>query len=177
MKLLNKYFTIICILLSAGTGTVFAQDGTVTTELVPHSKDGIFSSTATYTFNVKSTYKTPQVGKVSYIVTTEANKKVRSDSVSVKIGKEGSGSYDFSIPGLKSGFYKINFMVNVTDYDDTTRKAFGIRPEEIRSQYGKPEDFDSFWQTAKADLEKVKPDFKITEMPDSAKDGRRVFLV
>jgi cephalosporin-C deacetylase len=153
------------------------DDGAVTTDLTPHSKDGIFNSTASYTFEVKNTYKNAEAGKVSYLVTTETGKKVRADSIKVKISGGGSDRYNFDIPGLKPGFYKINFMINVSDYDDTTRKAFGIKPELVNSPYGKPADFESFWHNSMLELAKVKPDYKVTEMPDSSKDGRRVFLV
>ncbi|MDB5018013.1 MAG: hypothetical protein JWQ84_2845, partial [Mucilaginibacter sp.] len=148
----------------------------VNTALTTHSKDGIFNSTASYTFDVTSTYKNPEVGSVKYVVTTEAGQKVKADSIHVKLDG-GTSSYNFDIPGLPSGFYKVSFMVNVTDYDDTTRKAFGIRPDEIHSQYGKPADFEAFWHIAKLELDKVAPEFKVTEMPDSSRDGRRVFLV
>jgi cephalosporin-C deacetylase len=129
IRVSNKFLTIICCLASlTGVQRVFAQDGdnggTVSTVLTPHSSDGIFNSTASYTFEVNSTFKKPENGKVSYIVTTEAGKKVRTDSLRVKIESESSDSYNFDISGLKPGFYKVNFMVNVSDYDDTTRKAF-----------------------------------------------------
>lgn len=174
--------TIICCLLVLCGLQVFAQDsddtGAMTDTVITHSKDGIFSSTASYTFQVNSSFKNTQAGKVSYIVTTEAGKKVRSDSVKVKIAAQGSGSYDFDIAGLKPGFYKISFMVDVSDYNDTLRKAFGIKPELITSPYGKPADFESFWHEARLELDKVKPEYKVTEIPDTAKnDKRRVFKV
>ncbi|CAN5261495.1 hypothetical protein BH09BAC6_BH09BAC6_30690 [soil metagenome] len=191
MKILNRFLGLVfCLVTIVSMQPAFAQGGSkkpeshkddansdVSTVLTPHSKDGIFSSVASYTFEVKNSLGTEQVGKVSYIVTTEDGKKIKADSVRVRIGRGSTDSHTFEIPGLKSGFYKINFMVNVSDYDDTTRRAFGIRPDEIRSQYDKPADFDSFWQTAKDELAKVDPKFKMTEMPDSSKDGRRVFLV
>lgn len=68
-------------------------------------------------------------------------------------------------------------MINVTDYDDTTRKVFGIRPEQITSQYKKPADFDAFWQSTKDELAQVKPNYKITAMPKLDKDNRHVYLV
>ena len=68
-------------------------------------------------------------------------------------------------------------MINVSDYDDTTRKAFGIKPDELSSKYGKPADFESFWHEARQELDQIKPEFKVTEMPDSSRDGRKVFLV
>jgi cephalosporin-C deacetylase len=182
VKFTNKFLAITCFLVAlTGVKQAFAQseanDGTVNTVVTTNSKNGIFSSTASYTFEAKNSYNTIQEGRIKYIVTTESGKKMKSDSVRVKIGRNSSASYDFNIAGLKSGFYKINFMINTNDYDDTTRKAFGIRPDEIRSQYGKPADFEGFWNNAKAELGKVKPEYKVTEMPDSSKDNRRVFLV
>jgi cephalosporin-C deacetylase len=176
----KKLLTSVCLLLTMlSVQQAFAQndDGTVNTVLTPHSKDGIFASTASYTFDVSNSYKKTEAGRVSYRVLTETGKLVKQDSVHVKIGGRSTGSYNFEIAGLKPGFYKVNFMVNVNDYDDTTRKAFGIKPEQISSPYSKPADFDAFWAHSKAELAKVKPEFKCTEMPDSNKDGRRVFLV
>ena len=183
----KKVLTLLCcIFFTAGLQRVFAQRDTATTintVLTTHSKDGIFSSVASYTFEVNNAGKSRQKGKVSYLVTTEAGKKVKSDSVKVSIGSESTGTYNFDIPGMKPGFYKVSFIVNVAannnddTYDDTTRKAFGIKPDRIRSQYAKPADFDEFWEKAKKDLAAVKPEYVVTEQPDSSKDNRRVFKV
>ena len=178
----KKTFTIICCLfILLGLQPAFAQEndnpGAMTDTVITHSGDGIFSSTASYTFQVNSTFKNTEPGKVSYIVTTEAGKKLKADSVKVKIGGHGSGSYDFDIAGLKPGFYKVNFMVNVTDYDDTVRKAFGIRPEQITSQFGKPADFESFWHDARLELDKINPEYKVTDSVMSNDDNRRIFKV
>jgi cephalosporin-C deacetylase-like acetyl esterase len=153
------------------------EGGDISTVLTAHSKDAIFDSSASYTLEVKNASNTTQTGKVSYQITDQFNKKLRQDSVLVNISRQSSHSYDFTIPALKSGFYKINFMINVTDYDDTTRRVFGIRPEEIRSAHAKPADFDSFWESTKAELAKVQPEYKITEEYDLEKDKRRVFLI
>lgn len=147
----------------------------ISTVLTAHSGDGIFNSTASYTFEIKNPTDADQTGKVSYQVITPRGEKIKEETVKVTIGKNSSESYNFDIPSLKTGFYKINFTVNVTDYDDTVRRAFGIRPDEIRSAYPKPADFDQFWQNAKDELAKVKPEFKIKEYSDSTKDNRRVF--
>ena len=124
------FFCFLAVLISVQQS--FGQDksdgGSVVTVITPHSSDGIFNSSASFTFQVTNSYSTPQTGKISYIVTTEAGKKVKLDSVKVNISKESTESHDFTISGLQPGFYKINFMINVSDYDDTTRKAFGIKP-------------------------------------------------
>jgi cephalosporin-C deacetylase-like acetyl esterase len=152
-------------------------EGEVSTELKIHSGDGIFSGTASFTFSVKNDMDNEENGTVSYQLTTEKGEKLGTKSVNVKIGKNSSDSYDFSIPDLKAGFYKINFMINVSDYDDTTLRAFGIRPQEIRSTYARPADFDEFWQKAKDELAKVKPDFKVTPLPKMNTENRDVYEI
>ncbi|MDP9077483.1 MAG: acetylxylan esterase [Bacteroidota bacterium] len=190
MRNLYKLFITIISLLTLSVGAVSAQqtsasrvkaetdvEGEISTILTAQSKNAIFDNTASYRFEVKNTSNTAQTGKVSYIITDQFNKKLRKDSILVNISRASTHSYDFTIPGLKSGFYKINFMINVTDYDDTIRRVFGIRPEEIRSAHEKPADFDSFWENTKAELAKVKPEYKITEKFDLEKDKRKVFLI
>jgi hypothetical protein len=144
----GRFLVIICGLLSllifnkaeAG-GTKSPKDGEVSTEVKIHDSDGIFSGTASFTFSVKNTLDSVQSGTVSYVVTTEKGEKVTSKIVRVKIGSNSSADYDFSIPDLQTGFYKIDFMINVSDYDDTTKRAFGIRPKEIQSSSSRRADF------------------------------------
>ncbi|MES2376504.1 MAG: acetylxylan esterase [Bacteroidota bacterium] len=153
------------------------DEGEITTMLIPANKNAFFDEKAKYTFEVKNTTANDQVGKVSYTVSTETGKLLRGDSIKVKIGKKSVEKYNFEIPGNGVGFYKLNFMINVSDYDDTTKKVFGIKPEQIVSQHKKPLDFDSFWQTTKDELAKVKPNFKVTPMPKMDKDNRHVYLI
>jgi cephalosporin-C deacetylase len=177
----NKIFFILlgtAALLCMQWFTAIAQndeDG-VFTVLTPGNKNAIFESNAKYTFEVKNPTSTPQTGTVSYLI-TQQGKKLGSGKQNVKLGKKSSAKYDFDLPAMKSGFYKVDFMVNVSDYDDTTRRVFGINPEEIRSKYAKPADFEAFWQKAKDDLAKVKPNFKVTPMPKMNTANRKVFLI
>jgi cephalosporin-C deacetylase len=152
-------------------------DEEISTTLTASSKDAVFNSRASYTFNVKNGTGNPQTGTVSYIATTPGGVTVAKETRQVKLSKHSNGSYDFTVPSQKPGFYKINFMVNVSDYDDTTRRVFGIRPDEIQSQHGRPADFDSFWKDTKAELAAVKPEFKMTEKADQGTENRRVYLV
>lgn len=187
VKNILKYISaIICVLIITGITRASAQDnddsdgdnGTndVSTTLIPGSKTGVFDEKAKYTFVVNNPTDDEQTGKVSYQAFTMRGEKLNSQTIPVKIGKKSSGRYDFEIPEPKAGFYKVNFMVNVSDYDDTTRRAFGIRPDELRSKYAKPADFDEFWDNAKKELATVPPDFKVTYLPDSTRDNRKVYL-
>lgn len=190
MKITYKILFIVCCVLGTGAfakapaadkhTSSFKPDkdeDDVSTELTIHSSDGIFGGTASFTFAVKNGLETDQVGTVSYQVTTEKGDKIKSAVVNVNIPKKSSEDYDFNIPDLKAGFYKINFLINVSEYDDTTRRAFGIRPKEIRSAYNKPADFDQFWKKAKDDLAKVKPNFKVIPMPKMNTEDRDVFQI
>lgn len=149
----------------------------VSTVLVSGDKNSAFTSQASYTFEVKNPTGNEQDGTVSYQVFTETGKPLHKEVVNVHIGRRSSGSYNFDIPEQEPGYYKVNFMVNVSDYDDTTRRVFGIRPEEIRSQHPKPADFDQFWADTKAQLARIAPNFKVTPMPEMNSENRKVYLI
>jgi cephalosporin-C deacetylase len=176
------YSTLILIMLCCSNMIAYAQneqeEGEVTFEAAPTKKDAIYDlgQLVVYKVHLKNTYKTIQEGQLSCLITNMANKKVGEQTVKVRLDKNSDGEYTLRLPNQVAGFYKANIMVNLTEYDDTIRRVFGVNPEQIRSKYQKPADFDQFWQTAKADLAKVKPQFRMTEMPDSSKDNRRVFL-
>jgi cephalosporin-C deacetylase len=151
--------------------------GEVSTVITPANKNAFFDATAKYTFEVKNTTPNEQIGKVSYIVTSETCKFLGKDSIKIKIGKKNASKYNFEIPGNGAGFYKISFMINVSDYDDTIKKVFGIRPEQIVSQYKKPADFEMFWQATKDELAKVPPKFKVVAIPKMDEDNRYVYAI
>jgi cephalosporin-C deacetylase len=168
---------VIGLQLLPAKGYAQEDEGEVSTKVTPGDKDAIFDAVAKYTFEVKNTTNNEQVGKVSYIVTTEKGERLKEDSVQVKINKKSSEKYSFDIPQSKPGFYKIAFMINVSEYDDTTRKAFGIKPPLIKSEHPKPPDFDAFWQNTKDELAAIDPEFTVTPMPDLDKDNRHVYLI
>jgi cephalosporin-C deacetylase-like acetyl esterase len=192
LKKLKRLFSVILALtLVFHYGSVIAQSnsektisnnddtdaGEVSTILTPHNKDAVFRNNATYTFSVKSTYGNAEVGRVSYLLTDQFNKPLLRDSIHVSIPANSTKDFDFTIPEDKTGFYKINFMINVSDYDDTTRRVFGIRADEIHSAYKKPADFNQFWASTRTELEAVNPDFKIIEQPDREKFGEKVYII
>ncbi len=149
----------------------------ISTVLTSGNKTSVFDSQAHYTFEVINPTANPQTGTVSYQVTTEKGEPLNSKEIKVNIGKNSSEKYSFDIPETHIGFYKVNFMVNVSDYDDTVRRVFGLQPENIKSKNARPADFDQFWQTAKDELAKVSPNFKVIPMPKLNLDNREVYLI
>jgi cephalosporin-C deacetylase len=142
------------------------------------SKNAIFDDvTAKYVFEIKNPTKNKQEGKVSYTVVGQDGEKLKSDSITVNVSAKSTGKYNFDIKGSGPGFYKVNFMVNLTDYDDTLHKAFGVQPEKLTSDHKKPEDFDDFWQKAKNELSDVEPNFQCIRMPSMCTPTCNVYLV
>ncbi|MEB0263386.1 MULTISPECIES: acetylxylan esterase [unclassified Mucilaginibacter] len=181
MKRSNKIFFILCCTIAVWCLQYIPalaqndEDG-ISTVLTPGNKNAIFDSKASYTFEVKNPTDALQTGTVAYEI-TQHGKKISAGKQKANIGKKGSEKYSFDLPALKSGFYKVAFMVNVSDYDDTIRRVFGIQPAAIQSKYAKPTDFDAFWQKAKDELAKVAPQFKVTPMPKMNTDNRKVFAI
>ncbi|GAA4099632.1 acetylxylan esterase [Mucilaginibacter panaciglaebae] len=157
--------------------TALADETEISTVITPSSKNAIFDAVAKYTFEVRNPTDDDQTGKISYTLIDENGIKMRTDSVKVNVPRKSIGKYDFDIPGKGPGFYKVNFMINTSDYDDTLHKVFGVKPELIKSEYKAPADFDTFWQKAKADLAKIAPKFKTTYMPDMSTKTCKVYLV
>ncbi len=116
-------------------------------------------------------------GRISYLVTTDAGKKVAFDSLHFSLRGGSSKELLIKIPPKATGFYRINFMVNLPDYDDTIRKVFGVAPEKIHSQLHRPADFDAFWKQTRTQLEKVAPKYRVLERKDLSTEKKRVYSV
>jgi cephalosporin-C deacetylase len=67
--------------------------------------------------------------------------------------------------------------MNLTSYDDTIKRVFGVSPEKITSSLHRPGDFDEFWKGTLAELKKVPPQYKIIERKDSSTKAKKVYLV
>jgi cephalosporin-C deacetylase len=154
-----------------------ADDTEISTIITSAAKNGIFNDAAKYTFEVKNPTENDQQGKITYTVIDEDGKKFKTDSISISVQKKASAKYNFDIAGKGVGFYKVNFVINTNDYDDTLHQAFGIKPELITSTHQKPADFDAFWQKAKDDLAKVNPHYQVTLMPAMSNTVCNVYLV
>jgi len=192
MKGYKKFTGVICVLmlflaakLHAGiardtvpaTHEEAAAEGEVLVDVNATDKNAVFETNAKFVFTVNNSTATDQVGKISWILTSVTGKKLKEDAIDVKIAGKTIGKYNFEIPGDGPGFYNVDFMINVSEYDDTLHKAFGVRPEQIKSDYKRPEDFDTFWEKTKTELARVKPEFKVMFKPELSTISRNVYLV
>jgi len=149
----------------------------ITFTITPTAKDALFKGgRVVYNVDIVNGLTTTEDGKISYRVTTEKGKFLDEDSVKISLGSKGIKHLEVSMPAQQTGFYKLLMMINVADYDDTIRRAFGVNAEKIRSEHAKPSDFDAFWNDTKQELASVKPEFKLTYLPDSSKVDHKAYL-
>ncbi len=187
----NKTITLLflcCLLVSLNSRSI-AQRSVVSNKLAvqeeivikehPQDTNAIFKSNTLirYQIDLKSTFNNTQRGKLAYAITDLNGRLVTRNAVPVVLEPKGSKQVQLDMPAQRTGFYKVNFMLNTGDYDDTVRRVFGVDIYKIRSDYAKPADFDAFWSNTKAELAKVPPNFKVTEKPELEKGNDQVFLV
>lgn len=166
--------------MSAAYGQEETEDtGDLVMKAIPQNKEAVFNGNEKIRYRLKVSNNTDivQEGRLSYQVTTDEGKKVAYDSVHVKIKGRGDKDLLFNIPVKTTGFYRINFMVNMPEYDDTMRRVFGVNPEKIRSQLHKPSDFDVFWKQSMEQLASVPPDYRVLERKDLSTDRKKVYAV
>ena len=83
-------------------------------------------------------------------------------------------TFSFDVPNV--GFYISNFTFkDKKGYAIKDRKGFAIAPEDAKIAPNRPTDFDDFWNKAKAELDTILPDYKLTILPKLSTDKIDVF--
>jgi cephalosporin-C deacetylase-like acetyl esterase len=178
MKLKNLYivaltfFSGICLATSALAQEIVITDHAGDAKSIYKAND-----TVRYSIDLKSSYTTSQTGKITCAIYDFYNKLIVNNVKPITILPKATNKVQFNMPGQSAGFYKIHFMLNVTDDDDTVRRVFGVDTSNVHTDYQKPADFDQFWVNAKKELAAVPPNFKMTERPDLSSGNDQVYLV
>lgn len=76
-----------------------------------------------------------------------------------------------------SGFLRCKVSVSVDGQEYIGLATAGFEPEKIQPTVNNPEDFDSFWDKAKADLASIPLDSKMTLMPERCTEKVNVYHV
>lgn len=155
------------------------SDEEISLKIKAGTKNSIFDEATyiKYKVDIKSTYKSKQDGDFTYVVLTDDGKKLFEKTEKLHLGRKGSKTMSLKMPPNPPGFYQLSIRMNLTDYDDTVRKVFGVAPDKIVAQEHRPADFDAFWQKSKDALAKIAPDYKITEQKDRSTKDIKVYLV
>jgi cephalosporin-C deacetylase len=187
MKRISYLLVLSLILLFALSLKVAAQEhkaeteetGDVVLKAIPQNKNALFNSTEEIRYKLQIRNHTNQLqnGKIKYLITTDEGKMVSVDYINLKLKGNANKDLQVTIPRKGTGFYNINFIISLPDYDDTIKRVFGVNPEQIRSQLYIPTDFDVFWKQSQEQLLKVVPSYKVLERKDLSTKAKKVYLV
>ncbi|GAB2685014.1 hypothetical protein GCM10027037_03040 [Mucilaginibacter koreensis] len=155
------------------------EEGDVNIKIEADPKKAIFTGLDDIKFNIdlKSTYKVRQDGRLNMLVTTTFGTKVAESAMDVHLGKKGSTKLHVKLPPQNAGFYQITFRFNLSMYDDTIKRVFGVDPTEIEVSRNKPKDFDKFWADTKAGLDTIEPQYITTLDKKQSTPEKNVYLV
>jgi cephalosporin-C deacetylase len=188
MKRVNYFmlFTVITLLAASFNAHAALQQeeqtedtGDLIIKPFPQNKNAIFKEKEPIIYKLKLHNNTGDYQKaaISYEITTDEGKKVLTDSVPYTLKGYSSREVMIKTPAKATGFYHINFIINLPEYNDTVRRVFGVAPEKITSQLHKPADFDDFWKKSREQLAKVIPQYRVMERKDLSTKDKKVYAV
>jgi len=184
---MKKVGCIICFAFIIVLGSLFSvkaqeqteETGDVVLKATPYNKTALFTSSeeVRYRLQLHNNTKLQQNGHVLYQVTTDDGKKVTADSVRISLREGADKDIIVNIRKRNTGFYRINFIVKLPEYDDTVRRVFGVNPEKVTSQLHKPKDFDAFWKQSMVELAQVPANYRVMERKDLSTQYKKVYSV
>lgn len=148
-------------------------------EVTPKHKNAIFGKgeKVVYDISIKNNLSSKQEGSVGYTVLDLKNKVLDTGRFDIKLNKGESRTMSFNMRPQNSGFYNLRITINVTEYDDTLKRVFGVNPEAIHSATPRPDDFDRFWQNAVDSLAKIPMQTIVTLQPNMEREGLSCYLI
>jgi len=117
-------------------------------------------------------------GNLVVTLTTDDYKPVKADSAAIEIAGKTTYSGTFGLDNPAPGFYRYTVQFK-RDSMPAYEKKFnvGYEPEKISSPIDAKEDFKEFWDNNLKELAKVKPDYKLTLVPEYSKVDYDIYLV
>ena len=142
---------------------------------VPVTENWVFTDKPTLTIHVENPNDVKVKAEAFVRISTDMKKVVTTVELAREVPAKGSTDITVTTPEkLDPGFYKAACFVN----DRMARQfVFGINPTEIVSAPDKQDDFDKFWDDAKAQLAKYELKAELTEIPKKSSGKCKVYLV
>lgn len=127
---------------------------------------------------VKNTRNDAAKATLNLQVTTDDFKPVHRFAQSISLSKGDSTEADFSFSVPAPGFYRCTVTQEVDGKMNEIKKFnIGYEPEYIVSLPDNKTDFRKFWDESLAELAKVAPEYKLTLIPDSSTNQRKLYKV
>ena len=134
-----------------------------------------FTGKPTLVIHAENPNKVAVKAEAKVRVATDKGQEVTIFTREVEVPANGSLDIDMTVPeSLEPGFYKASCYV-------AGRSArifgFGVSPEKLVSAPDKQPDFDSFWETAKQQLEAIDMKANLIEITKKSTEKCKVYLV
>jgi cephalosporin-C deacetylase-like acetyl esterase len=143
-------------------------------------EDYIFMDPSPISISAKITNVNPWNvdGKLIVDITTDDFRPVMSDTLKIRARAGKTDSLTFVYDKAEPGFYRFTLQF-VRGDDVKLEKKFnvGFEPEKISSPIDAHADFKEFWDKSLAELAKVKPNYKMTLIPEQSNDDYEMYLV
>jgi cephalosporin-C deacetylase-like acetyl esterase len=116
-------------------------------------------------------------GYVLVELTTDDHRPLQRDSLRVSVPAGYAWMRIFTVPNPQPGFYR--YSATWVSPGETLKKrvTVGYEPEKIVSPVDSHADFRAFWDQSLNELAQVKPEYKLTFLPDSTRGDYDMYLV
>ena len=130
------------------------------------------------TINIENKNQWPVTGNLVVTLTTDDYKPLKNDSAAIEIKGKTTYLGTFGLDNPAPGFYRYTVQFK-RDLAVVYEKKFnvGYEPEKISSLIDAKEDFKKFWDNNLKELAKVKPDYKLTLVPEYSQVDYDIYLV
>ena len=158
-----------------GNGGMYAGEYTITPSTwCNKTKIELVCSAANYSFtkdspvqwsiNIKNNSRDDIAGILTIEVTTYSGLKVATQTKNVQIlAKKDLKLDNLDFGTLPPDFYHISVKLrDLNGLEAKDKSGFAVAPDSLQNPTHIPADFLNFWQQARADLDSVAPDYKLT---------------
>ena len=130
------------------------------------------------TVNIENKNRWSVSGNLVITFATDDSKPLKNDSAAIEIKGKTTYSGTFGLDNPVPGFYRYTVQFK-RDLAMVYEKHFnvGYEPEKINSPMDAKEDFKEFWDNNLKELAKVKPDYKLTLVPEYSQVDYDIYLV
>jgi len=141
------------------------------------SPDNIFTSNPVFKLHLENPNKVAATATITLNISTDMNKKVSAVSLEKEVEAGGSVTLDMTPEEvLAPGFYRARGKVDSKYYLPSL--SFGVSPEKIEYDMSDlKDDFNSYWDSAIAELEKVDMSPRLVEITSRSSSARKVYFV
>lgn len=134
--------------------------------------------TARFTLKIENENKWGVNASAYITLTTDTHEVIKQDSIEIKINGKEAFEEEIIFPQVQPGFYRIAVELRREENLVATKKLnIGYEPEKIESPRDAKEDFKEFWDRAKTELGSIKPNYRLTHLPQESNSDYDLFLV